>query len=174
MSDIIVGYWSKTGYTQRYAEWIATRLSADLVAAPTLHQLLAYRVVIVGGGVYQSGIHGVDAVKKNIALFGSKQLILFATGASPAGNIEVETILHANCHPNEQNRIHFFYFRGGFDFQRLHRSDKLLMTLYRAKLQAKASLTPDESDLLRAMNHPVDFTDIKMIDPLIELVEGEK
>ena len=42
-----------------------------------------YDVIILGGGVYASGIAGLQFIKKNIGQLADKKLAVFAVGASP-------------------------------------------------------------------------------------------
>ena len=45
--------------------------------------LLNYDVIILGGGVYASGIAGLQFLKKNIGQLTDKKIVVFAVGASP-------------------------------------------------------------------------------------------
>ena len=67
MSNIIVIYQSKYGATKKYAEWLAEELSCDLVETKkaTIEQIEKYDVVILGGGIYATGIAGISFLKRH-------------------------------------------------------------------------------------------------------------
>lgn len=54
---IVVIYQSKTGFTKKYAEWIAKTLSADIFEAEkvNIHILETYDTIIYGGSLHIVG-----------------------------------------------------------------------------------------------------------------------
>lgn len=99
--------------------------------------------------------------------------IVFATGATPSRADVPAEVINANFTPEERERIHFFYLRGGFDYSRLGLVDKLLMNLLRLKLARKKERTPDERGMLAAYSRPVDFTKREHIREIIACAEGK-
>ncbi|MGI6129497.1 MAG: flavodoxin domain-containing protein [bacterium] len=69
MSKIVVIYQSKYGATEKYAEWLAGELSGDLIQTrkATIEQVEKYDAVILGGGIYATGIAGISFLKKHYA-----------------------------------------------------------------------------------------------------------
>lgn len=179
----IVIYTSTTGFTKKYAEWIAQDLGADLVEARSLRlglrpglrpeTLQNYDTIIYGGSLHAVGIRGVKALKKNFARLEGKRVIVFATGATPTRSAVPEEVISANFSPEERERIHFFYLRGGFDYSKLGLVDKFLMNLLKLKLARKKERTPDEMGMLAAYSRPVDFTKRERIKDLVACAEGK-
>jgi len=165
----IVIYTSTTGFTKKYAEWIAQDLGADLVEARSLRPetLQAYDTIIYGGSLHAVGIRGIKALKRNFARLHGKRIIVFATGATPSRTDVPEEVINANFSPEERARIRFFYLRGGFDYSKLGPVDKLLMGLLKLKIKGKNERTPDEKGMLAAYSHPVDFTKRENIKDLV-------
>ena len=66
MSGIIL-YKSKYGATKKYAEWIAERTGFACIKTDEadVKKLAEYDTIILGGGVYASGIAGLSFLKKN-------------------------------------------------------------------------------------------------------------
>ncbi len=159
MKSVVI-YRSKTGFAQKYAEWIAEELSADIFEGSkvTAHMLTDYDVVIYGGGLYAVGINGVKLITKNIDLLKGKKVVVFATGASPSREEVIREVRDKNFTDEQQKYIKFFYLRGGFDYTKLKPVDKILMTLLKWNLKKKKELTPDERGMLAAYDIPVDFT----------------
>lgn len=172
----IVIYTSTTGFTKKYAEWIAQALAADIVPARELRPeaLSAYDTVIYGGSLHAVGIRGIKVVKKYFARLDGKRLIVFAVGATPGRTDVPEEVINANFSPEERAHIRFFYLRGGFDYSKLGLADKLLMSLLKLKIKSHDQKTPDEKGMLAAYSHPVDFTKRDHIRDLVAYAEGQE
>jgi menaquinone-dependent protoporphyrinogen IX oxidase len=86
----IVIYKSKTGFTQKYAKWIAEDLNCEsLPAAKAVrHDLSAYDVIIYGGPVMAGGIMGWKKFRGRLGKFPKAQPVLFACGLAPENDEE--------------------------------------------------------------------------------------
>ncbi|NRT36084.1 menaquinone-dependent protoporphyrinogen IX oxidase [Clostridium beijerinckii] len=172
----VVIYKSKTGFTKKYAEWIAEELSADIFNASkvNVNTLNKYDTIIYGGSLYAVGIIGVGLIKKNINKLKDKRLVVFATGASPLRDNVINEVINKNFTVDEQKYIKFFYLRGGFNYNKLSSFDKFLMTLLKWKIKnkKKEDLSADEKGMLAIYDKPVDFTDKKNIWKIITCVNS--
>ena len=85
MSRGIILYQSKYGATKKYADWLVEVTGYDCVETKNakVADLQNYDVIILGGGVYASGIAGLQFIKKNIGQLADKKIAVFAVGASP-------------------------------------------------------------------------------------------
>ncbi len=172
----VVIYKSKSGFVKKYAEWIAEELSADIFEASniSIDKLSGYDTIIYGGGLYAVGINGIKIITKNFSKLKDKNLVVFASGASPFREEVVSEVRNNNFNSEQQKHIRFFYMRGGFNYNKLNLIDKVLMKLLKFKLKKKSELTPDEKGMLSAYDNPVDFTRKKNIEKLIEYVNSIK
>ena len=152
----IVAYRSKSGYTKKYAEWIAQELGCD--------------TVIYGGGMYAGGFNGVKLITKNLDKLSGKKIALFAVGSNPGREHEMKVFWDRVLTAEQQKYIGYFYLRGGFDFDRLTARDKVLMKMLKVKLQKTKERTEDEQGMLDAYDKPVDFSNKDNIRPLIDFV----
>lgn len=170
----VVVYRSGSGFTKAYAQWIAEDLKCDLKEGKGVEasDLLKYDTIICGGGLYEGRIKGFKLIKKNLALFEGKKLIVFTVGASPVRSETTEELRNKNLPGELQERIQFFYLRGGFDYSRLTPFNKFLMSLMKIKLKSAKNPTADEKGLLASYSHPLDFTNKKYIQPIIESVRS--
>ncbi|HEX3047847.1 MAG TPA: flavodoxin domain-containing protein [Bacillota bacterium] len=170
----VVLYKSKTGFTKKYADWIAGELAADLYESSqiTIEEITTYDTVIYGGGLYIIGINGVELITQNLAKLQGKKIVVFGVGASPGREEEIREVQDANFTLEQQQQIRFFYLRGGYDYHKLKPVDKVLMILlkWKIKLKPKTKLTADERGMLAAYQHPADFTRKKNIEELIAYV----
>jgi flavodoxin len=176
MSKTVVVYRSKSGYTKKYAQWIAEATGADLFDGRTakLKDLLAYDAIVYGGALYATGVHGLSLITRNFEALKDKKLIVFTLGATPVRPDNVEEVRSKNFTVEQQQRIRFFMLRGGFDKSKLTPVDKVLMALLKAKLKSRKSPTADERGMLAAYEQPLDFTDEKNIAPFVAAVREEQ
>jgi len=166
----VVVYKSLTGFTKKYAEWIAQELKADLLVTKEIKLLLKYDVIIYGGSLHAVGISGINLIKNNLKKLKDKNLVIFTTGASPVKQSTITDVKNNNFSEEEQKQIKFYLFRGGFDFNKLSFKYKIIMTLFKWKIQLTKNKTPEEKGMLAAYLKPVDFTNKEKIKELLEYV----
>ena len=166
---IIVIYTSGTGFTERYARWIAEELGCEAVplksAGPALLQ--QYDGVIYGGWVMAGKISGLDKLKKMKAMRG-KRLAVFAVGATPADSEEViGWICAQNLTEGEQAVVPFFYFEGGFNFDRMGFVKRKMINMMRSSLQKRPELSSSDVQMMRRMKGNYDGSSREFIEPLV-------
>jgi flavodoxin len=169
MNKIIV-YKSKTGFTKKYAEWIAKELDSDIIEQKFFNKnyLKKYDLIIYGGSLHAIGIFGLKKILKLLKNKQDKKIIVFAVGASPLKKKVLEEIKQHNF---KNKTIPLFYLRGGFNFKKLDLFNKIIMYLFIKNLESKKDKTKDEIGLIKAYKKPVDFTDKKNIKEIIKFIK---
>lgn len=167
---IAVVYRSGSGFTKDYATWLSQELHCELLSGKStkISDLLKYDTIIYGGGLYAIGINGFDLIKKNYELLKSKELIVFAVGASPEREATIQAVRDANIPEEMRNRIQFYYLRGGFDYKRLSTLNKVLMQFKKIQLKRMDNPDADAKGMLESYDHPIDFTNKKNLRPILE------
>lgn len=170
MLRTVVVYRSISGFTKKYATWIAEDLKADIydVREVNIEKLLEYDLVIFGGSLHAVGINGVRIIKDNLQRLADKKVVIFAVGASPPRENILDEIKNSNFSVEEQINIKFYYLRGGFNYNKLDLTNKALMRLLKTKLRMKGNRTPDEKGMLVAFAKPLDCTRKENIREIIE------
>jgi menaquinone-dependent protoporphyrinogen IX oxidase len=168
----LVVYKSKSGYTQKYAQWIAEELSADILESSkaSVRNMKEYDTVIYGGGVYANSISGVKLITRNLKQLKDKNIVVFATGLTSPEDKGVNEITNKNFTPEQLKHIRFFYLRGGFDFNKLGFLYKTVMKQF-TKMNSKKEQNEDEKALADACQNPVDYTNRDNIRALVEYVK---
>jgi len=178
MSRALVLYRSTSGYTKKYAQWIAQELNADLSETKDFYtaRFSDYELIIFGGSLHAVGINGVKIIKDNLQNLTDKKVIVFAVGASPPRENIPQEVINKNFSTEQQKSIKFFYLRGGFDYSKLDLPNKILMTLMRVKLslKKKQTRTPDEIGLLAAFSKPIDYTKKENIAGILSYARSDK
>lgn len=166
MKAVII-YKSKTGFTKKYAEWIADELKADMVPYEKRQQIdfTAYDTVIYGGGFHAGMISGLPWFKNQLSLLDGKKLVVFATGATPADSEEVPKAFAQNFTEDEQKRIQTFYMQSGLCYEKMSLGAKLMMAVFRFMLKKTQG---DESEAYKMVQKSYDISSEKYILPLIE------
>lgn len=171
---IAVIFNSKYGSTKRYAAWIAEEINGDLLEDKNIvvNDLIKYDTIVFGGSLHAVGIKGVKMITKNYTSLEAKKIIVFAVGCSPGYKEGVEQVYKHNFSHIPNDKINFFYLRGAFNYENLSVSDKFLMNTLKAKIQMKKvnEIDSDAKALLACYDHPVDWTDKKNINPIIECI----
>lgn len=117
----IVIYNSQTGFTKRYAEWIAEATGADCLAlsAAKKKDLATYESIIFGGWACAGSISKISWFKGNIDKWTDKKLIAFCVGGSPIDNPEIDIALKRIFNESEQKKVKTFYCPGGFNYEKM-------------------------------------------------------
>lgn len=173
MKSIVI-YSSKTGFTERYARWIAEDLQCTCKPIKDVKssELSDYDCVIYGGWLMAGNIKDILKLRQLKGL-GEKKIIIFAVGLTPMGEADiVEKMKETNLNEDEEERIPFFYFEGGLDYDRMGFLNKRLMKSLRKTLSKKKELSEGEADMLHKLENSCDGTDRAYIAPLVERVKS--
>lgn len=173
---VSVIYKSKYGSTKKYAEWIANEVNADLFECSEIEieKISKYDTIVFGGGLYASGINGIEFITKNFEILKNKNIIVFTVGLASTDDKDVfETIIEKNCTKKMRRKIQFFHMRGGIDYKRLSFLHKVMMSMLKTMVAKKKTeeLSEDDKMMLATYGDKVDFTDIKTIEPLVLYIE---
>lgn len=166
----IVIYNSQTGFTKRYAEWIAEETGADCLALSSAKKmdLAAYEAIIFGGWACAGGISKIGWFKGNTDKWADKKLIAFCVGASPIDNPEIDIALKRNFNESEQEKIKTFYCPGGFNYEKMPLPSKLMMKMFIKTLKAKKDKTEAEQRMIKMISSSYDISDKKYIEPILQ------
>lgn len=170
----IVIYHSQTGFTKRYAKWIAEAVGADCLELSVAKEkdLTTYEAIIFGGWACAGSISKISWFKKNIDKWADKKLIAFCVGGSPADNPEVEIALKEIFSEAEQKMVKLFYCPGGFNYEKMSAPSKLMMKMFVKALKAKKEKTEAEQTMVKMISSSYDISDKRYIEPILKYLEG--
>ncbi len=172
MKKTAVIFKTKYGSTKKYAEWISEALECDIFEGSKINiDLLAdYDIIIYGGGLYASGINGIDLITKNYDKLKNKKLIVFTVGlADPNIKSQFTPILNKNFNQEMLEGINIFHLRGGIDYKKLGLVHKSMMAMLKRMVKSKKEeeLTDEDRMMLETYGDIVDFTDKTTIEPIL-------
>lgn len=162
MSKYLVVYQSSTGFTKRYAQWIAEELHADVTELKKIKDvsLENYDTIIYGGWIMGNTIVGLDKVRA----LSAENLTLFATGATQASPEIEQTIREVN----KLEKIPFFYMPGGMQFDRLNVFARFMLKTIKKSIAKKENKSEQDKYMEKVLGTSFDISDKKYIRPLIE------
>ncbi|MGN0291497.1 MAG: flavodoxin domain-containing protein, partial [Lachnospiraceae bacterium] len=136
-------YQSETGFTAKYAEWIAKSLGCEAVELQkkTLSELAEYDMVIYGGWICAGNVSGYDKIKE----LGLKEVLVFGVGMTPAGEETAAKIAEQNGIEREK----FFYYEGGYRPEKLGFMKRMMMNVLKKSLEKKEEKTEDDLYMLK-------------------------
>ncbi len=173
----IVVYNSQTGFTKRYAQWIAEAAGADCCefSEAKKKNMEEYEAVVFGGWACAGGISKLGWFKKNMEKWAGKKLIVFCVGGSPIDSPEVAVALERNFTAAEREKVKAFYLPGGFNYEKMSVPSKLMMKMFIRTLQARVNKTEEEEQMIKMISSSYDISDKKYIQPVVEcLLDGER
>lgn len=173
----IVIYKSKTEFTKRYAQWISEELKCDLVSYDKglKNDFNDYDLVIYGGGIYAGKIGGLKEMKALLENKPKVKLIVFATGATPAGAEEIiNTTWKGNLTEEELIAVPHFYLQSGLSYEKMGFFDRMLMKAFSKMLSKKEDKSAEEAGTQLAITKSHDISSREYIKPLVQYVREQK
>ncbi|MCI8408739.1 MAG: flavodoxin [Lachnospiraceae bacterium] len=170
----VVIYNSQTGFTKRYAQWIAEATGADCLELSEAKKksMATYEAIIFGGWACAGGISKLSWFKNNIDKWSDKKLIAFCVGGSPIDNPEIEPALKQNFKESEFKKVNVFYCPGGFNYEKMSAPSKLMMKIFIKTLKAKKNKTEEEEVMIKMISSSYDISDKKYIEPILECLKN--
>lgn len=171
----IVIYNSQTGFTKRYAEWIAEENGADCfeLGEAKKKNMDDYDTVIYGGWACAGNIKMLSWFKKQMHKWNNKKLIVYCVGASPLENPDLETTLRRNFNEEEWERVHVFYCPGGLNYEKMSFPSKLMMKMLLKVLKAKKDKTEEDEAMIKMISSSYDISNKKYIAPILECLNNK-
>lgn len=164
----IVIYNSQTGFTKRYAEWIAEETGGDLLelSAAKKNSFDEYDAIIFGSWACAGTVNKLNWFKNNAENRTDKKLIVFCVGGSPADSSSIEQFLNRNF--SDMKNVNAFYCPGGFNYDKMSAPSKLMMNMFLKMLKNKKIKTKEEEEMEKMISSSYDISDRKYIEPILE------
>ncbi len=168
----LVVYKSQTGFTKKYAQWIAERAEGKAIPVSEAKKLKKadldqYDAIVYGGWCIAGQISGDAWLRKNYKDFTDKKLVLFACGASPEDYPDTQIFLQKTLNEEEKKYIKLFYCPGGLNYEKMNAGSKLAMKALVATIRANKKSTKEDLEAADIMSSNYDNTDEKHVEPII-------
>ena len=124
MKTLII-YTSQTGFTKKYAGWIAERMGADTLELKEARKkdagfFAGYDAIVYGGWAIAGNVAKSKWFLDHVGAWKDKRLAIFCVGGSPNDNPDVEVMLHKLLTDEQRKYIAAFYCQGGFNYEKMN------------------------------------------------------
>ncbi|MCR5756266.1 MAG: flavodoxin domain-containing protein [Acetatifactor sp.] len=169
MKTLII-FSSQTGFTKRYAEWIAEETDAELISLSRAKKKNAdyfdtYDAILYGGWTMAGRVVKADWYFKRAEKWKDKKLLVFCVGASPMENPEIQTALDNMLTSEQKEFIKIFYCPGGIAYDKMNLFSRLAMKAFASALKKDAD--PDKQKQGAIISESYDIADKQYIQPIL-------
>ncbi|MEE1282678.1 MAG: flavodoxin domain-containing protein [Acutalibacteraceae bacterium] len=170
----IVIYNSETGFTKKYAHWIAEKANAECVEFNKAKKMdfESYDAIVFGGWAIAGSISKLKWFKNNISNWSDKKLVTFCVGASPIENPEINATLPKNFTDEELKIVKWFYCPGGLNYEAMSFKSRTMMKMFVKMLNTRKDKTEADLEQIRMLSSSYDISDIKYIEPIIDFLKS--
>lgn len=183
MKNAVIIYRSKTGFTKKYANWLAESLSCQAISyenRASIH-LAEYKIVVYMGSFCAGVIGGIKWFKKEAADLSNTAKVVLAVGAMPEGTPEAPEAIASNFSEEEQKEIKAFYLPGGLAYEKMGLKDRMLMKAFSRMMKRKADkkdASREQKEMAQVIARSYDCSDRTYLEPAIAYIklciEGKK
>ena len=171
----IVIYNSQTGFTKKYADWIAEATGCETVPLKKAGKvkLAEYDAVVFGSWCMAESISKVVWFKKQLPSLAAagKKLFVFLVGASPAEVPEAQAALRKNFTDDEWSKIQAFYCPGGLNYEKMGWGSRTMLKMFVKMLSNKKDITQKELAQVQRLSQSYDISDKKYIEPIVAAIK---
>ena len=172
MKTLII-YTSQTGFTKKYAEWLAQKTGGDMLELKEAQKkddafFAGYEAIVYGGWVMAASVVKVKWFLNKSASWKGKKLAVFCVGGSPNDNPDVEVMLKNMMTDEQREYIKAFYCQGGFNYERMNAPSRLAMKMFVSALKKKKDPTEEEKIMTQMVATSYDISDEKYLEPVID------
>ncbi len=167
-------YFSQTGFTKQYAEWIAEETGGECIpfAEAGKRDFSEYDTIVFGSWCHAGMIRKLNWFKEKMPQWQGKKKIVFAVGATPAESPEIAEALRKNFNDEEWAQVSVFYCPGGLRYENMKFGSKLMMKMFAKMMDGKKDKTESEKVMAEMIGKSYDISDHKYVMPIAECVKS--
>ncbi len=168
---ILLIYKTKTGFTEKYANWITEEINCDIEKISNIQNIdfKSYNLIIYGSRIHAGRIDGLDKIKK---LNLDNKMIVFATGATPKETNSIQEVWKNNLTESELISIKHFYIPAGLNYERMGFLDKAMMKMASMMLEKKENKSIEDISMQNSIKKSYDISDKSRIRPLVDYIKS--
>lgn len=170
---LLVIYKSQTGFTKRYAEWLAERLGGQALPLEEAKEkemtfFDSFDGLVYGGWLMAGKVRGADWFTRQILSWQEKKLAIFMVGASPAKSEEIQTALDFALAEEQKRYAKAFYCPGGLNYEKMSLPSKLVMRIFTMIMKRKNTKVGE------MLSKSYDISDRRYLDPIVQYLEEDR
>ena len=172
----LVVYTSQTGFTKKYAGWIAEEMNADIYDLNDVKKkndvfFDVYDAIVYAGWLCAERVVKIKWFQDKAVNWKNKRLAVVAVGGSPNDSPDLEKFMKTILTDEQSGYIKAFYCQGGFNYEKMNAPSRMAMKMFVSTLKKK----PDEKtrQMAEMISNSYDISDKKFIDPVVSYLKGE-
>ncbi len=172
----LVVYTSQTGFTKKYAGWIAEEMNADIYDLNDVKKkndvfFDGYDAIVYAGWLCAERVVKIKWFQDKAVNWKNKRLAVVAVGGSPNDNPDLEKFMKTILTDEQSGYIKAFYCQGGFNYEKMNAPSRMAMKMFVSTLKKK----PDEKtrQMAEMISNSYDISDKKFINPVVSYLKGE-
>lgn len=168
---ILLIYKTKTGFTEKYANWITEEIKCDIEKISNIQNIdfKSYDLIIYGSRIHAGRVDGLDKIKE---LNLDNKLIVFATGATPKETKSIQEVWKNNLTESELISIKHFYIPAGLNYERMGFLDKIMMKMASMMLEKKQDKSEEDIGMQNSIKKSYDISNKSRIKPLVDYIKS--
>lgn len=171
MKTVII-YYSKTGFTRRYANWLADALECPAIP---LHEVRPEdfepaEIVIFASWFHAGNIQKLSWFKEQ--KLDHKRRAVLATGAMPDGTDALKAAFDNNFKDDKKDYA-LFYAQGGLNYEKMSFGDKLMMKMFVSMMNKKKDKSAEDQEMCKMIGKSFDCSSKEYLEPVIRWVKEE-
>ena len=176
MKTLII-YTSQTGFTKRYAQWLADRVGGDLLDLKDAQKkgndyFDTYDAICYGGWAMAEKVVKSKWFLEKAENWKNKRLAMFCVGGTPNGESQVEALLQNALTDEQRDYIKVFYCQGGMSYEKMSAPTRITMKMFVSAIRNKKDATPEQKAMFDRMASSYDISDIRYIEPIAAYLAG--
>lgn len=180
MKALII-YSSQTGFTKRYAEWLAERLEAEYLPLKEAEKkekafFSDFDAIVYGGWALGGSIVDVKWFNQRAEAWKGKKLAVFCVGASPVDEETlplIDEMKEKVLTPELKGHAKVFYCQGGLNYEAMTFASKMAMGAFTAMHKLFKNKTADDKLKIEMLSKSYDISEPSFLDPIVEYLERE-
>lgn len=167
-SNILIVYYSSTGFTKKYVDWLQLRLHAEVCRIENFarEDISGYKVIIFGSCLRAGKIKDLGKFIR-IAKKADCAKLIFFTGSMDYEDMEKSGVFLKNAKAAHMLPDNLFYCPGGLDFEKMKPMHKSMVEFYLNMLKKKHGDELSEEQRRRLDNISFDATNNRYIEPIV-------
>lgn len=176
MKTLII-YTSQTGFTKKYAQWLADKVSGDLMDLKEAKKkrddfFESYDAICYGGWAMAEKIAKVKWFLEKAEGWKDKRLAVFCVGGTPNGEPQADLMLKNALTEEQRKYIRIFYCQGGMNYEKMSAPTRVTMKMFVSAVRNKKDATEEQKKMFERMSSSYDISDIRFVEPIAEYLLG--
>ena len=173
----LVIYTSQTGFTKRYAQWLADRVGGDLLDLKDAQKkgsdyFDGYDAICYGGWAMAEKIVKSQWFLEKAEGWTKKRLAMFCVGGTPNGEPQANALIKNALTVAQREYIKVFYCQGGMNYEKMTVPTRITMKMFVSAIKNKKDATEEQKAMFERMASSYDISDIKYIEPIADYLVG--